>query len=412
MSYPDQRKSDSKTSKDNGALGIWNNGSFQFHSPQHQSEWLKRAYRQSVNPEPWAKAPVVDRQTDAMLKALPEKVAGNYFVGPDGQYRSIGREQREASEVTDHRRQSVKPWLDTLPKKQQTTWQDLGDLPEDHPHPGEKEQVSRWMETYQGSKDQAPAVRVAEGPIFRFKPGIIDAPIVELEPRPALDGGGRSVGTTGGQSTVGGGTGKQPPVAKQPPAQGKATADAEVTRDNSLLTSLFGSNDDLLQAPPVLNSDTLPRERPYPPMPAVLDVSKPAPALGLTAEEMQDIPWMDLDQRLRAQDTYSPYNNQIPLRQQPLRSHTRSPLAAAQEALDAVHETHLAKGRDWNQELLGHPEAALAEFENALEATVSESSSIWMARKEGIPTAVEIEQMRQTSRRALPNIFRRACALI
>jgi hypothetical protein len=394
MSRPDEQGLNGSLTEKRKVLGHRANSSFQFLSQDHQTEWLRRAYRQSVNPRTWELAPVVDSKTDTVLRAMPEKAGGRYFVGPDGQYRIIGKEQREPTDVTEHRRQYVNTWLDTLPKKQQTTWRDLADLPNDHPHPGENEQISKWQGTDKSHLHQTPPVLVAEAPVFRFKPGIIDAPVVEFEPKPAIDGGGRSVGTNGGRSVAGGGTSGLPPTPVQPTTQRRSVAHAEETRENDILTSLFGSNDDMLQAPPVLNFDT-PKTRPYPSMPSVLDTSKPAPALGLTAGEMQNIPWMALDQKLREQDTYSPYNNQIPLRQQPSRSHARSPLAAAQEALDAVHETHLAKGRDWNQELPGHPEAAKAEFENALEATTTEGVNMWTARKEGIPTAIEIEQIRQ-----------------
>ncbi len=359
---------------------------FEFRSPEHEKEWLKQAYRQFVDPMKWQAAEPVDPRMDALLKAMSEKAGSAYFKGPDGQYRILGPEQREPRDVAEHRKLSIGPWLDTLRTKKQTTWSDLADLPDDHPHPGEAEQVAKWLGTYDPLAKEMPPVLLAKSPVPRFIPTVIDAPPVEMLPANPPGGGGRR-GAVGGASGL-------PPAPRQPTTQSEAITNAASAGSNDILASMIGSPGDLTMVPPVLNFDT-PKKRPYPPMPAVLDTTKAAPALALKAEQMQSMPWMALDERLRTQDTYNPLTNEVPVRLQPFRSHARSPLAAAQEALDIVHETHLAKGRDWNQELPLHPEVAHTEFENALEATVTEATTLWTGRKNAEPTALEIEQIRQ-----------------
>nr|WP_298681854.1 hypothetical protein [uncultured Dongia sp.] len=387
MAYPDEARGQGKIDGLVGkGAGNRTGRPFEFESPEHEKEWHKQAYRQFVDPMKWQTADPVDPRMDALLKAMPEKAGNAYFKGPDGQYRVLGPEQREPRDVAEHRKLSVGPWLDTLRTKNQTTWSDLADLPDDHPHPGEAEQVAKWLGTYDAMGQETPAILVAKGPMPRVFPTVMDTPPVEALPGKLPGGGGRR-GAVGGASGL-------PPAPRQPTTQGEALANAGSAGSNDILASMIGSLGDLIKAPPVLNFDT-PKRRPYPPMPAVLDTTKAEPALGLTAEQMQNMPWMALDEQLRMQDTYNPLTNEAPIRLQPLRSHARSPLAAAQEALDIVHETHLAKGRDWNQELPLHPEVAHTEFENALEATVTEATTLWTGRKDAEPTALEIEQIRQ-----------------
>lgn len=388
MSYPNEiGNSKNKTRSNSGELGQWKNGSFEFHSREAETEWLRQAYRQAVSPKTWQSALPVDAKMDLMLKAMPEKAGNSHFKGPDGQFRVIGPEQRESQEVTEHRKQSVVPWLNTLPKKQQTTWQDLADLPGDHPLPGEAEQLAKWLGIYDPLKSEVPAVLMAEGPMPRPFRIATDVTTEEAMVGKAPAGGG-------GRRGVVAGAGGLPPAPKQPTTQGEALANVAAAANEDILSSLLTSRDKLMKEPPVLNFDTLKR-RPYPPTAAVLDTTRPAPALGLDAEQMQNMSWVELDQKLRAQDTYNPLFDSPPIRLQSLRSHARSPLAAAQEALDIVHETHLAKGRDWNQVLPLHPKIAKTEFENALEATVTEATILWTGRKDSRPTALEIEQIRQ-----------------
>ncbi|WP_374313936.1 hypothetical protein [Dongia sp.] len=388
MSYPTEIGAGKNKSKStDGSLGKWNGESFAFHSSGAETEWLRQAYRQAVSPMTWQSARPADSKTDMMLKAMPEKAGTTHFKGPDGQFRVIGPEQREPKDVTEHRRQSVMPWLNTLPKKQQTTWQDLADLPEDHPHPGEAEQVAKWMGTYDSLKGEVPAVLVAEGPMPRpFRVATDVTPEEAIVGKPLADGGGRR--------GVVAGAGGLPPAPKQPTTQGEALVNVATAANDDILSAIPTLTDKLMKEPPVLNFNSM-KTRPYPPTAVILDTTQPAPALGLNAEQMQNMSWVGLDQKLRAQDTYNPLFDSPPIRLQSLRSHARSPLAAAQEALDIVHETHLAKGRDWNQELPLHPEIAKSEFDNALEATVIEATTLWTGRKDSIPTALEIEQIRQ-----------------
>jgi hypothetical protein len=388
MSYPNEIGTGKNKSKStDGSLGKWNGDSFEFHSSGAETEWLRQAYRQAVSPMTWQSARPADSKTDVMLKAMPEKAGTAHFKGPDGQFRVIGPEQREPQDVTEHRRQSVTPWLNTLPKQQRTTWQDLADLPEDHPHPGEAEQVAKWMGTYDSLKGKVPTVIVAEGPLPRPFRVVNDVTPEEIMVgKPLADGGGRR--------GVVAGAGGLPPAPKQPTTQGEALANVAAAANDDILSAIPTLTDKLMKEPPVLNFNSM-KTRPYPPTAAILDTTQPAPALGLNAEQMQNMSWVELDQKLRAQDTYNPLFDSPPIRLQSLRSHARSPLAAAQEALDIVHETHLAKGRDWNQVLPLHPEIAKTEFDNALEATVTEATTLWTGRKDSRPTALEIEQIRQ-----------------
>jgi hypothetical protein len=320
VAYPDEAREQERI---DGLVGKGTGNragrAFEFRSSAHEKEWLKQAYRQFVDPMKWQTAEPVDPRMDALLKAMPEKAGNAYFKGPDGQYRVLGPEQREPRDVSEHRKLSIGPWLDTLRTKNQTTWSDLADLPDDHPHPGETEQVEKWLGTYDPMEREMPPILLVKGTVPRFIPPVMDVPPVEKLPAKPRGGGGRRGAVTG--------TSGLPPAPRQPTTQIEAKANAASTGSNDILASMIGSPGDLTMVPPVLNFDT-PKKRPYPPMPVVLDTTKAQPALTLAAEQMQDMPWMALDERLRTQDTYNPLTNEVPVRLQPFRSHARSPLAA------------------------------------------------------------------------------------
>ena len=353
-----------------------------------RQDWYRSAYRQMVEKDDWESAELADFQTQAMLEAMPEKAAGQYFKDPNGKYRIIKPEQREDPKVTRHRLSSIDAWLNTLPKKTETRYADLAELDPDYPHPGEDEQVAEWLGIGPAAMQSPPPILVAKGPVATFKPTMTDVPPVDVMPpakRPPSGGGkGGSISTTGGL----------PPQPKRPTTQGTASIDAKARADSDILASVLGAPSGSFEMPPVSNFDT-PKNRPYPATATVLDLARLAPMLGMTAERAQDMPWMWLEGRLRAHDTYDPAQNIVPMKDRPMRSHPRTPEAAAQDAIDIVHEIHLAKGRDWNQELPLHPEAAEAEFQNALDATITEATTLWIGRKQDVPLANEIEEIRQ-----------------
>lgn len=359
-----------------------------FGSAQARQDWYRSAYRQMIEKENWEGAEQVDSQTEAMLEAMPEMAAGQYFKDPNGKFRILRPEQREDPNVMQHRLDSVAAWLDKLPAKAETRYADLANLGPDYPHPGEDEQVAKWLGISPASEQSAPPILVAKGTITTLKPTMVDVPLVDVMPPTKLPPSGNGKG--GSVSTAGG----LPPMPKRPTTQGTASINAKAKIDSDIFASTLGAPAGGFEIPPVRNFDT-PKNRPYPATATVLDTAQLAPVLSITAERAHNMPWMWLESRLREHDTYNPAENIVPMKDRPMRSHPRTPEAAAQDAIDVVHEIHLAKGRDWNQELPLHPEAAEVEFQDALDATVTEAATLWIGRKQDIPLANEIEQMRQ-----------------
>lgn len=120
-----------------GSLGHWSGDRFDFASPAHEQEWRGQAYRQSVHPDRWQAQAPVDAQTQSLLEEMPHLGAGQFFRGPDGKHRRITTEQREDKAVQALRRTAFNEYAKTG-----VTWADLGQHPDDDPHPGEAEAVA------------------------------------------------------------------------------------------------------------------------------------------------------------------------------------------------------------------------------------------------------------------------------
>lgn len=365
-----------------------------------RERWYRQAYRQGVDKDSWAIAKSVEGRTQIALEFMPDRAEGHYFKDPHGKYRELGPTQRERPEIMTHRMAAVDLWLGNLPRKGATRYADLADLDADFPHPGEDEQVAIWMEEarmfdrnadYFGTELTTPAnesaVLLAKAPIILPRSTMTDAPPTEAIPPAHLRSSDRG---RGGSTT----SGSLPPFPRPLTTQEMAGRNAEAEARSNILAFQPGSSSSDFAMPRVNNFDS-PKRPLYPPTPGILDPSRIATMLGISPEKARDMPWVWLDNKLREHDSYSPLDNIVPMKDRPFRSHPRAPEAAAQDAIDIVHEIHLAKGRDWNQVLPSHPQAAKAEFQNALDATVTEAATIWIGRKQSIPLAHEIERIRQ-----------------
>ena len=119
------------------ALGVWNGDTFSFHSPQHERDWRRQAYRQTVRDDRWHKQPPVDHRTQTLLDDKPEIGEGQFYRGPDGKHRRITMDQREDADVQAIRRAAFDDFAKTG-----VTWTDLAAYDDDKPHPGEEEAIA------------------------------------------------------------------------------------------------------------------------------------------------------------------------------------------------------------------------------------------------------------------------------
>ncbi|WP_374656502.1 hypothetical protein [Dongia sp.] len=118
-------------------LGRWDGATFAFDGPEQEREWHAQAYRQSVHPDRWQTKPPVDAQTQSLLDDMPHLGTGQFFRGPDGKHRSITAALREDRDVQAIRGKAFNDFARTG-----VTWTELGQYPDDKPHPGEAEALA------------------------------------------------------------------------------------------------------------------------------------------------------------------------------------------------------------------------------------------------------------------------------
>ena len=114
-------------------VGSPRNEDFQFASPEHERVWQQQAYRQSVHPDRWQGQPPVDSQTQSLLDDMPHLGSGQFFRGPDGKHRRVTMDIREDRDVQSIRRNAFNEFAQSG-----VTWAELGQYPNDKPHPGEE----------------------------------------------------------------------------------------------------------------------------------------------------------------------------------------------------------------------------------------------------------------------------------
>lgn len=114
-------------------VGSPRNEDFQFASPEHERIWQQQAYRQSVHPDRWQGQPPVDSQTQSLLDVIPHLSSGQFFRGPDGKHRRVTMDIREDRDVQSIRRNAFNEFAQSG-----VTWAELGQYPNDKPHPGEE----------------------------------------------------------------------------------------------------------------------------------------------------------------------------------------------------------------------------------------------------------------------------------
>lgn len=361
-------------------------------------QWYQQAYRQMVDKDSWESAELVDPRTQAFLETMPDRASGLYFKGPDNRYRVLGREQREKPATMQHRVAAVSAWLEKLPKKAATRYAELSDLDADYPHPGEEEQINAWMQETPMLNPNAPAfgavpempadtktIQVAKAPLGP-KTIVADVPFDQM-PRVPIDhlpSRPLHYGRTGRVTT-------QPPHEIKPVTMPEP---AGTPAWQKTAKRLLGVEKEIT---PVANF-AAPAAQPYPSAPGILPVDRTLPALDLQPEELRNMPWERLADRLRSRDNYDPRDFATNFKNQEPRQHARrgtSPEVAAQDAIDAAHELNLAKGRDWGTDLpRDNPRAIMGEYDHAVETLVKEAGDFWSERVRRQPLAAEIEMMR------------------
>lgn len=371
-----------------------------FGSQKAQQDWYRSAYRQMVEKDNWEGAELADPQTQAMLEAMPEKAAGQYFKDPNNKYRIIKPAQREDPNVMRHRLDSVAAWLDKLPAGTETRYADLAELGPDYPHPGEDEQVEIWMQQsrlFDPKEDyfRAGEKMTSDGKetmLAKAPPGgkaiIADIPFDQMLPlrfptdhmpsqAPRFGSTGRV--TTQPRDEI------APVILRESPASltGQKNPNGRLETKNEI-------------TPP--GNFASPAPQPYPSAPGILSTDKNIHALDLQPEELQAMRWDRLADKLSSRDNYNPRDFSPNFKNQGPRQNSRrgtSPEVAAQDAIDAAHELNLAKGRDWGTDLpRNDPVAIMGEYQHAVDTLVKEAGDFWSERVRREPLAAEIEMMR------------------
>lgn len=372
--------------------------------------WYRQAYRQMVDKDAWEAAEQVDAPTQAYLDAMPEQAAGRYFKDPNDRYRVLGQQQLEKPEIMRRRIAAVPAWLERLPGNGAIRHVDLASLDADLPHPGEEEQIDAWMRQLPKGLDGVSSaghpptlhdddriIQLAKAPLGP-RAIVADIPVDQM-PRGLLTlpaAGAMTYARTGRTTT-------------QPVHQIKPVPQPHKSGTSGLETvkALLGLNDEIT---PPANFATF-AAQPYPSKPGTLPVDRTLPALDLQPDELRDLPWEQLADRLLSRDNYDPRDFSRKFKDQEGRQNTRlgissedgtkrirrgtSPEVAAQDALDAAHELNLAKGRDWGSDLSpDNPRGIMSEYDHAVETLVKEAGDFWSERVRRGPLASEIELMR------------------
>ncbi|WP_374314011.1 hypothetical protein [Dongia sp.] len=165
-------------------LGAWQGNTFRFLSPAHERGWQQQAYRQSIDPDRWQQQPPVDHQTQALLDDMPHLGGGQYFHGPDGNYRRVTMELREDRDIADIRRKAFNELAQSG-----VTWKELAQYPDDKPHPGEAEALA-VREARRSAADSTTKAAGANQANFRFGPTTAKPDLTRVAPDIGLDLGG------------------------------------------------------------------------------------------------------------------------------------------------------------------------------------------------------------------------------